>query len=89
MIQDLGFYPFSSTEFSDLSTVVHYVRSGDFAHELAGREHDYAFALEALTHYAANFAGHLAVTGLFPSNIQNCGTGSAAQLDMRRIGRHI
>jgi len=31
VIQDLGYYPFGSTEFSDL---VHYVRSGDFVHEL-------------------------------------------------------
>src|SRR3984893_535450 len=31
VIQDLGYYPFGSREFSDL---VHYVRSGDFVHEL-------------------------------------------------------
>jgi len=31
VIQDLGYYPFGSTEFRDL---VHYVRSGDFVHEL-------------------------------------------------------
>ena len=31
VIQDLGYYPFGSREFSDL---VHYVRSGDFVREL-------------------------------------------------------
>src|ERR1700675_1828418 len=31
VIQDLGYYPFGSTEFSSL---VHYVRSGDFVREL-------------------------------------------------------
>ena len=35
VIQDLGYYPFGSTEFSDL---VHYVRSGDFVRELLLRE---------------------------------------------------
>ena len=35
VIQDLGYYPFGSTEFSDL---VHYVRSGDFVSELLLRE---------------------------------------------------
>jgi hypothetical protein len=31
VIQDLGYYPFGSKEFSNLA---HYVRSGDFVHEL-------------------------------------------------------
>src|SRR6267142_68766 len=45
VIQDLGYYPFSSTEFSNL---VHYVRSGDFVRELLLESQDvnkYAFAL--------------------------------------------
>src|SRR6476660_5253776 len=45
VIQDLGYYPFGSREFSDL---VHYVRSGDFVHELILESQDvneYAFAL--------------------------------------------
>ena len=45
VIQDLGYYPFGSTEFSDL---VHYVRSGDFVRELLLESQDvneYAFAL--------------------------------------------
>ena len=61
VIQDLGYYPFGSKEFSDL---VHYVRSGDFVRELLLESQDvdeYAFALGALSHYAADSAGHPAV----------------------------
>src|SRR5579864_5489194 len=61
VIQDLGYYPFGSTEFSSL---VHYVRSGDFVGELLLESEDvneYAFALGALSHYAADIAGHPAV----------------------------
>jgi hypothetical protein len=61
VIQDLGYYPFGSTEFSNL---VHYVRSGDFVRELLAQSQDadeYAFALGALAHYASDIAGHPAV----------------------------
>jgi len=61
VIQDLGYYPFGSREFSDL---VHYVRSGDFVRELLLESEDvneYAFALGALSHYASDIAGHPAV----------------------------
>jgi hypothetical protein len=61
VIQDLGYYPFGSTEFSNL---VHYVRSGDFVRELLLQSQDaneYAFALGALAHYASDIAGHPAV----------------------------
>jgi hypothetical protein len=61
VIQDLGYYPFGSAEFSDL---VHYVRSGDFVLELLFESQDvneYAFALGALSHYASDIAGHPAV----------------------------
>jgi hypothetical protein len=61
VIQDLGYYPFGSKEFSNL---VHYVRSGDFVSELLLESQDvneYAFALGALSHYAADIAGHPAV----------------------------
>ncbi len=61
VIQDLGYYPFGSTEFSSL---VHYVRSGDFVRELLLQSQDvneYAFALGALSHYASDIAGHPAV----------------------------
>jgi hypothetical protein len=61
VIQDLGYYPFGSVEFSDL---VHYVRSGDFVRELLTQSQDaneYAFALGALAHYASDIDGHPAV----------------------------
>lgn len=61
VIQDLGYYPFGSVQFSDL---VHYVRSGDFVHQLLLQSQDaneYAFALGALAHYASDICGHPAV----------------------------
>ena len=61
VIQDLGYYPFGSREFSNL---VHYVRSGDFVRELLLESRDvneFAFALGALSHYASDIAGHPAV----------------------------
>src|ERR1700675_3966579 len=61
VIQDLGYYPFGSVEFSNL---VHYVRSGDFVQELLRQSQDaneYAFALGALAHYASDIVGHPAV----------------------------
>jgi hypothetical protein len=61
VIQDLGYYPFGSVEFSNL---VHYVRSGDFVQELLLQSQDaneFAFALGALAHYASDIAGHPAV----------------------------
>ncbi|MGA3315676.1 MAG: zinc dependent phospholipase C family protein [Candidatus Korobacteraceae bacterium] len=61
VIQDLGYYPFGSVEFSNLA---HYVRTGDFVRELLAQSSDpdeYAFALGALSHYASDIAGHPAV----------------------------
>ena len=58
VIQDLGYYPFGSRQFSNL---VHYVRSGDFVRELLLESQDadeYAFAMGALAHYASDIAGH-------------------------------
>ena len=58
VIQDMGYYPFGSKFFSDL---VHYVRSGDFIEALLRDSSDlneYAFALGALSHYAADNSGH-------------------------------
>ena len=58
IIQDLGYYPFGSKFFSD---VTHYIRSGDFILSLIGGSQDlneYAFALGALSHYAADNNGH-------------------------------
>lgn len=64
VIQDLGYYPFSSRLFSDLT---HYVRSGDFIVALIRESKDlneYAFALGALAHYAADNNGHRIATNL-------------------------
>jgi hypothetical protein len=58
IIQDMGYYPFSSKTFSDLT---HYVRSADFIKALideAETVDEYAFALGALAHYAADTHGH-------------------------------
>jgi len=58
IIQDMGYYPFSSRTFGDL---VHYVRSGDFIQALLREARDadeYAFALGALAHWAADNHGH-------------------------------
>ncbi|PYX10756.1 MAG: hypothetical protein DMG85_07445, partial [Acidobacteria bacterium] len=58
VIQDLGYYPFGSADFSNL---VHYVRSGDFVLEMLRQSQDvneYAFSLGALAHYAADISGH-------------------------------
>lgn len=58
IIQDMGYYPYGSPFFSDLT---HYIRSGDFIHALlkdARDIHEYAFALGALAHYAADNDGH-------------------------------
>ena len=64
IIQDMGYYPFSSHLFSDLT---HYVRSGDFIVALIRESQDldeYAFALGALAHYAADNNGHRIATNL-------------------------
>src|SRR5262245_33446372 len=58
LIQDLGYYPFGSHLFTDLT---HYVRSGDFVESLIRNARDpdeYAFALGALAHYAFDNTGH-------------------------------
>ena len=58
IVQDMGYYPFGSKLFTNLT---HYVRSGDFVRNLirqAQDRNDYAFALGALAHYAADLSGH-------------------------------
>jgi len=58
IIQDLGYYPFGSRFFGDL---VHYARGGDFIENLVADARDlneYAFALGALAHDAADNYGH-------------------------------
>jgi hypothetical protein len=62
IIQDLGYYPFGSKFFSDLT---HYVRSGDFIRNMIRESEDlneYAFALGALSHFAADNNGHRMAT---------------------------
>lgn len=71
IIQDMGYYPYGSKFFSDLT---HYVRSGDFIEALLRDAQDineYAFALGSISHYAADNEGHrlavnLAVPLLYP-----------------------
>jgi hypothetical protein len=82
IIQDMGYYPFSSRFFSDLT---HYVRSGDFVAALIRESQDlneYAFALGALEHYAADTDGHRLATNravplLYPDLRRKFGTSVA------------
>jgi hypothetical protein len=58
IIQDMGYYPYGSPFFSDLT---HYIRSGDFIQTLLRDAKDideYAFGVGALSHYAADNDGH-------------------------------
>ena len=58
LIQDVGYYPFGKTFFSDLG---HHVRSGDFVVSLLRNAHDVnelAFAIGALSHYVGDSIGH-------------------------------
>jgi Zinc dependent phospholipase C len=58
LVQDMGYYPFGSRYFSDLT---HYVRTGDFVTSLIQESrtaNEFAFALGALAHYAADNSGH-------------------------------
>jgi hypothetical protein len=71
IVADAGYYPFGNKFFSDL---LHYVRSAEFVEALIRDSADlneYAFALGALAHYAADNNGHrlavnLAVPMLYP-----------------------
>lgn len=58
VLQDMGYYPFGSKLFSDLT---HYVRTGDFVANMIQESSDlneYAFALGALAHYVSDNSGH-------------------------------
>jgi len=62
IIQDMGYYPYGSHFFSNLT---HYVRGGDFILALLRDSEnldEYAFALGALAHYAADNGGHRIAT---------------------------
>jgi hypothetical protein len=67
IVHDMGYYPLGSHFFTD---VIHYVRSGDFVEALLRESRDineYAFALGALAHYAADNNGHrLAINRVVP-----------------------
>ena len=67
VIQDLGYYPFGSHLFTNL---LHYVKTGDFVQTLlrdAADVDEYAFAIGALCHYAADTEGHaIAVNRALP-----------------------
>ncbi len=61
VIQDLGYYPFGNQQFTNL---LHYARTGDFVAWMlrdARNLNEYAFAMGALSHYAADVWGHPAV----------------------------
>jgi hypothetical protein len=72
ILQDLGYYPHGSKEFSDLT---HYVRTGDFIEALIRDSQsidDLAFALGSLSHYVSDLDGHRLATNvgepmLYPS----------------------
>jgi hypothetical protein len=62
VIQDIGYYPFGDTFFSNLT---HYVRSGDFVVNLfrnAGNPDELAFAVGALSHFIGDNIGHSEAT---------------------------
>jgi hypothetical protein len=64
IIQDMGYYPFGSRFYSDLT---HYVRSGAFVDALLRDAQDikeYAFAIGALSHYWADNGGHPIATNV-------------------------
>lgn len=64
VIQDIGYYPFGDSSFSNLT---HYVRSGDFVVNLFRNAHnadELAFAVGALSHYIGDSVGHSEATNL-------------------------
>ncbi len=66
VIQDIGYYPFGSHEFTNL---LHYVRTGNFVDRLtrdSTNVNEYAFALGALAHYVSDSWGHPAVNHSVP-----------------------
>jgi hypothetical protein len=69
ILQDMGYYPLGAALFTNLT---HYVRSGDFVANLLREAHgrnEYAFALGALAHYAADNVGHPESTNLILGNV--------------------
>jgi hypothetical protein len=64
IVQDMGYYPHGSEQFSDFT---HYVRTGDFIVALVRESHDInelAFALGAMSHYVSDCDGHRYATNV-------------------------
>ena len=64
VMQDMGYYPHGNGYFSDLT---HYARTADFIETLIADSQtldEYAFALGALSHYAADNDGHRLATNV-------------------------
>ena len=64
ILQDLGYYPHGSPQFSDFT---HYVRTGDFIESLIRQSNDLnelAFSLGALSHYLGDNDGHRYATNV-------------------------
>jgi hypothetical protein len=64
IIQDMGYYPFGSKFYSEIT---HYVRSGEFVMTLlrdAADIKEYAFAIGSLSHYWADNSGHPIATNV-------------------------
>jgi hypothetical protein len=64
IIQDLGYYPHGSEQFSDLT---HYTRTGDFVLALIHESrnlNELGFALGALSHYLGDLDGHRFATNV-------------------------
>jgi hypothetical protein len=64
IIQDMGYYPHGSSQFSDLT---HYVRTGDFIVALIAESknlNELAFALGAMSHYMGDLDGHRFATNV-------------------------
>jgi hypothetical protein len=80
IVQDMGYYPFSSRFFSDLTRSV---RSGDFVVALLRESQnldEYASALRALSRCAADNCGHGSQPiSRRPFSIRNCAGNSAAR----------
>jgi hypothetical protein len=64
ILQDLGYYPHGSPQFSDLT---HYVRTGDFILALINESqnlNEMSFALGSLSHYVGDLDGHRFATNI-------------------------
>ena len=89
VIQDLGYYPFGNHEFTNL---LHYVRTGDFVAWMlrdARNINEYAFAMGALSHYAADMGGTPRLMPGSPSSIPPCARNLVEQFPTKKIPKPI